>query len=93
MRCQLSLWDEVYRLWYFNDHITTLLISEKKCYMLSIQDMKSPKKISHLLFNRYIYRERHGNITYGKSYKIIAYIYVHMNKSVYMNYRITVWIL
>ena len=32
MRYQLLLWDEVYRLWYFNDHITTLVISEKLLY-------------------------------------------------------------
>ena len=32
MRYQLLLWDEVYRLWYFNDHITTLVISEKLVY-------------------------------------------------------------
>ena len=32
MKYQLLLWDEVYRLWYFNDHITTLVISEKILY-------------------------------------------------------------
>ena len=68
----MLLSDEVYRLWYFNNHITTLLISEQKCYMLyrkynksqkedlkwymlSSKDKNSDKKISNLLFNRYIY--------------------------------------
>ena len=32
MRYQLLPGDEVYRLWYFNDHITTLVISEKLLY-------------------------------------------------------------
>ena len=57
MRYQLLLWDEVYTLWYFNDHITTLVFFQKKCYMLSTQDTKCQTKISRLLFNRYIYTD------------------------------------
>ena len=39
MKYQLIFWDEVYRLWYFNDHITTLDISEKNTvwYLPGIQ--------------------------------------------------------
>ena len=57
MRYQLLLWDEVYRLWYFNDHITTLLISEKSaiCYLYKIQKVQRRFHIYCLID---IYRER-----------------------------------
>ena len=43
-RKQMLLSDEVYRLWYFNYHITTLFVSEHKCYMLYRKDNKSQKE-------------------------------------------------
>ena len=43
-RKQMLHSDEVYKLWYFNNHITTLLISEQKYYMLYRKDNKSQKE-------------------------------------------------
>ena len=40
----MLLSDEVYRLWCFNNYITTLFISEHKCYMLYRKDNKSKKQ-------------------------------------------------
>ena len=52
---QLLLWDEVYRLWYFNDNITTLVVSEKLLYDIYWRFTRRQTKISHLFCNRYIY--------------------------------------
>ena len=78
------------RLWYFNDHITALVISEKILYDIYWGYKETNQDFPSILQQIHIYR--HGNIRYGKSMKQ-SYIYLHMNKSVYIHYRITVWIL
>ena len=67
MRYQLLLWDEVYRLWYFNDHITTLVISEKLLYDIYWRYKETNQDFPSILQQVHIYR--HGNIRYGKSMK------------------------
>ena len=67
MRYQLLLWDEVYRLWYFNDHITTLVISEKLLYDIYWRYKETNQDFPSILQQIHIYR--HGNIRYGKSMK------------------------
>ena len=67
MKYQLLFWDEVYRLWYFNVHITTLVISEKLLYDIYWGYKETNQDFPSFLQQIHMYR--HGNIRYGKSMK------------------------